>query len=332
MDYRPLGRTGLKVSSLSLGAATLGTRWGPRWTMTAAEADTLIGTAVDAGINFFDTANVYNAGESETWLGRCLHRLAVRHRVVISTKFGYRTDPCDPNSGGSGRQTMHSSVENSLRRLDTDHIDLLYLHLWDKTTPVEETLAAAADLVTAGKVRYFGLSNVPGWYLGQADVLARWHGWPVPAAIQVNYNLLERFVEHEVLPFAQQAGMGVVGWGPLANGLLTGRYQVDPQKAEIIGAGRMTENFTTGAVDPFRPVVPRVLQTLTQLSADLGRPPEHIALAWLLQRPSVTSIALGVSTSAQLQSNLRAQELELTPSAHAALDKASSEAVGGFKR
>jgi aryl-alcohol dehydrogenase-like predicted oxidoreductase len=291
--------------------------------MSVAEATRLVGTAIDRGINYFDTANVYNMGESEEWLGSILDRLSARDHVVISTKFGYRTNPRDPNSGGSGRASMFGSVERSLRRLGTDHVDLLYLHLWDRVTPVEETIEAATDLVRAGKVRYFGLSNVPGWYLGAADTMSRCRQLARPIAVQLNYNLLTRAAEPEFLSFLRYSGMGLVAWGPLANGLLSDRYTVDPGTRRIDGTGRLTETFTTGDVDPFSPVVPRVLDCLACLSTRLGHPVASLALAWLLHKPEVTSVLMGVSTSEQLEHNLAALDVGLDDGAIAELDKAS---------
>ncbi|CQR66122.1 aldo/keto reductase [Streptomyces leeuwenhoekii] len=325
VTYRLLGRTGLKVSNIALGVATLGSQWGPRWTMPASDADALLGVAIDHGINFFDTANVYNRGESEAWLGRALNSRAARDRVVIATKCGYRTDPRDVNSGGCSRKNMFASVERSLRRLGTDYIDLLYLHLWDGVTPVEESLAAAADLVASGKVRYFGLSNVPGWYAGQAEAMSRCRGWPVPAAVQLNYNVLERSIEHEFFPFAEMTGVGLVAWGPLANGLLTGRYRIEVQERRIVGDGRVTETFTTGDVDPFRPIVPQAIQCLSELAAETGRSPGQLALTWILSKSHITSVAVGVSSREQLLENLAALETSLAPEAIARIDRASHQ-------
>ncbi|MET9730314.1 aldo/keto reductase [Streptomyces sp. NPDC006458] len=327
VTYRLLGRTGLKVSNIALGAATFGSQWGPRWTMPASDADALLGVALDHGINFFDTANVYNRGESEAWLGKALNTRSARDRVVIATKCGYRTDPRDVNSGGCSRRNLVASVERSLRRLGTDYIDLVYLHLWDGVTPVEESLAAAADLVAAGKIRYFGLSNVPGWYAGQAEVTGRWRGWPVPAAVQLNYNVLERSIEHEFFPFAEMTGVGLVAWGPLANGLLTGRYRIDVEERRIVGEGRVTETFTTGDVDPFRPAVPLVIRCLTELAADMGRSPGQLALAWILSRSHITSAVVGVSSREQLLENLAALEICLPPEAVARIDQASHQPI-----
>lgn len=323
MVYRRLGRTGLLVSACCLGAATFGSKWGPRWTMSEREADALVGQALDGGVNFIDTANVYNAGESEIWLGRALKAHGARDRVVLSTKFGYRYDSRNPNSGGATRRAMFAAVERSLRRLDTDHIDLYYLHLWDNVTPVEETLSAAADLVAAGKIRYFGLSNVPGWYLGYADALCRERGWPRPAAVQANYNLLERSAEYEFFGYARYSGAAVVGWGPLANGLLAGRYRVNTVERRLDGSGRLTEAFGTGTLDPFQQHLPPVLSALEELSASTGRTQAQLALAWLLRQAGLTSVAVGISDADQLSDCLEAFSAELPVEVIQRLDQVS---------
>ncbi|WP_158674696.1 aldo/keto reductase [Streptomyces hoynatensis] len=322
IGYRFLGTTGLRVSRLCLGAATMGSRWGARWTMSQADADSLVGTALDNGINFFDTANVYNGGESEQWLGKAIRRARAREAVVVATKFGYLTDPRNANSGGCSRNAMFGAVERSLRRLGTDWIDLYYLHLWDGVTPPEETLAAAADLVAGGKIRYFGISNVPGWYLARCQALAQWQGLPPVAAVQMNYNLLERGVEHEICPLLDR-GPALVGWGPLANGLLAGHYRVDRAARVIRGRGRLTESFTTGDLDPFDETVPRVLDCLREVARELGSSAAQVALAWLLHRPRLTSVALGVSSPAQLRENLASLDLTLPREALSRLDLAS---------
>jgi aryl-alcohol dehydrogenase-like predicted oxidoreductase len=294
--------------------------------MPEASSDALVGMALDSGINFFDTANVYNGGESEQWLGKALSRRSVRDRVIVATKFGYQADPRDLNSGGSGRGAMLAAVDRSLRRLGTDYIDLYYLHLWDGVTPAEETLAAAASLVASGKIRAFGVSNVPGWYLGQAQVLCRWRGLPPVAAVQMNYNLLERSVEHEMFPLIGRES-ALVSWGPLANGLLAGHYDIDLAAREIRGKGRLTETFGTGDLDPFQEVVPRVLGCLAELSAELGCGIAQLALAWLLHKPELTAIALGVSSPEQLTGNLAALDVALSADMMARLAAASARPV-----
>ncbi|MET9661205.1 aldo/keto reductase [Streptomyces sp. NPDC006510] len=324
MEYRRLGRTGTRVSALSLGTATLGSRWGPRWSMAPAEADVLIDTALEHGINLFDTANVYNDGESEEWLGRALKQRSARDRVVLSTKFGYRVDHSDVNSGGCSRRAMTAAVENSLTRLDTDYIDLYYVHLWDRVTSIEETLETATDLIAQGKIRYLGLSNVPGWYLGYADGLCAGRGLPPIAAVQLNYNLLTRSLEHEHLSYAEHGGTGLVSWGPLAGGLLAGRYRVDARRRRLEGAGRLTEGILGATLSPFQDIVHRTLARLDQLSEQTGESPARLALAWLLRNPRLTSVTLGVSSRAQLLDNLAAADTELPDGVMASLDEVSA--------
>lgn len=312
MPFRQLGQTGLRVSRLSLGTGTFGSRWGPRWSMPALQADALVGLALDRGVNFIDTANVYNGGESELWVGRAINGLRARSRVVVATKFGYRGDARALNSGGASRSSMAASVEKSLTRLGTDYIDLLYLHVWDGVTPVAETLGAAADLRAAGKIRYFGLSNVPGWYLGASDVMADWRGWPRTAALQMHYNLLARTIEGEFLPYLRREGTGFVVWGPLANGLLARPYSIDQRTRTVTGAGRVTEAFGTGDIDPHGPRVEPVIATVKRIACAHGHAPGQVALAWLLAQEPVSSIVLGVTGPDQLEENLGALAVSLT--------------------
>ncbi|MFE6625223.1 aldo/keto reductase [Streptomyces sp. NPDC057740] len=324
MKYRFLGDSGLEISVLCLGTATMGSRWGAHWTMSETDADSLVGAALESGINFFDTADVYNGGESEKWLGRALGRRSVRDRVVIATKSGYRTEPGHPHSGGNSRNAVTRAVDRSLRRLGTDYIDLYYLHLWDGVTPPEETLGTVADLVAAGKIRHFGVSNVPGRYLAECRALHRWRGLPPVAAVQMNHNLLERSAEHETVPMLD-GRTSLVSWGPLADGLLTGRYRINPTTRRLTGKGRLTEAFGVSDADPFQERVQRVLGCLDELSQELGHDPALIALAWLLARPGLASVALGVSSLEQLLHNLAAPDLELSPEQTARLDRAGAE-------
>lgn len=305
MEFRTLGVTDLQVSRLSLGVATFGSSWGPGWTVSPEVARQILDVALDHGINYFDTANVYNRGESEEWLGMLLKARRVRARCVISTKFGYRTHPVGASHGGSGRATMMRAVEASLRRLKTDYIDVYYLHLWDGTTPAEQTLQAATELVEQGKIRHFALSNVPSWYFARADCLAACHGWTPPAAIQLNYNLLTRAMEPEYDSMLDVTRAGLVAWGPLANGLLAGRYVVDRKTRTVRGQGRITEAlFSTGHVDPFAEHVERVRRELDALCEETGHPHAVLAIGWLLARPRVASVLLGISAPTQLLENL----------------------------
>lgn len=300
--------TGQTLSPISLGTANFGSQWGPRWTLDKRQALRLAARALERGVTSFDTANVYNKGESELWLGGVLRALKISNQAFVTTKYGYLSNPNEPDSGGSGRNPMRRAVDRSLKRLGRDHIDMLYLHLWDRTTPVEETLAAAAELVAAGKVRAFGLSNVPAWYVARADLLSRDAGLQDGlAAVQLNYNLLTRYLEYEYEDVLALAGLNLVSWGPLANGLLAGRYRIDAARRTLVGDGRLTEAaFSTGSVDPYEPGVADTLRRLEVIASEAGVSPAHLAMAWLSARPQPVSTVIGVSTMAQLDSLLDA--------------------------
>ena len=325
---RTLGATGISVSRLTLGTANFGSRWGPHWTLEAPTAKRLVSHAFDRGITAFDTANVYNQGESETWLGAILATLGLRDRVTLSTKFGYLTNPDEPLSGGSGRQAMLRAVETSLRRLRTDTIDILYLHLWDRRTGVEETLAAATDMIAAGHIRSFALSNVPSWYLARAALLCGPAGLPGLAAVQLNYNLLTRHLECDFLDLLQISGIEMIAWGPLANGLLSGRYRIDAEFRTLAGDGRLTGAlFTTGTVDPFSGVVADTIAALCDGSLETGLTPSQIALSWLLGRAQPASVVIGVSSERQLDDHLRASESTLDETLVKRIDAASKPTI-----
>lgn len=327
---RPAGQAasrwaGPTLSPVSLGTANFGSQWGPRWTLDKREALRLAARAVERGITAFDTANVYNKGESELWLGGVLKALNMSDRVLVTTKYGYLSNPNEPDSGGSGRNPMRRAVERSLKRLGRDHVDMLYLHLWDRTTPVEETLAAAADLVAAGKVRAFGLSNVPAWYVARADLLSRDAGLKDGlAAVQLNYNLLTRHLEYEYEDVLALAGLDLISWGPLANGLLAGRYRIDAARRTLAGDGRLTEaTFSTGAVDPYEPGVADTLRRLESIASEAGVSPAHLAMAWLAARPQPVSTVIGVSTMAQLDALLDAVDHGVSPDVLAEVEAAT---------
>ncbi len=219
-SYRLLGRSGLRVSPLALGTMTFGTDWG--WGADIAEARRIFDLYVDRGGNFIDTANQYTNGTSERFVGE----LAAdrRERLVIATKYTLSTRPGDPNSGGNHRKSMVRSVEDSLTRMSTDYIDLLYLHAWDFTTPVEEILRGMDDLVRAGKVVYVGISDAPAWQVSRMQAIADLRGWSPLVALQIEYSLIERTVERDLIPMAREMGLGVIPWSPLASGVLTGKY------------------------------------------------------------------------------------------------------------
>jgi aryl-alcohol dehydrogenase-like predicted oxidoreductase len=225
-SYITLGRSGLRVSPLTLGTMTFGEDWG--WGASPETSEAILAEYLDQGGNVVDTANVYTNGHSEKIVGDFFAaRPGQRERVVLSTKFFGNLHPGDPNGGGGGRKALIAQLEESLRRLQTDYVDLYWLHNWDRRAPIEETLRALDDLVTAGKVRYVGLSDVPAWVAAQAQTVARFRGWAPVTALQLEYSLLERTPEGELLPMAEALGIGVLPWSPLRGGQLSGKYTRD---------------------------------------------------------------------------------------------------------
>ncbi|MCX6406137.1 MAG: aldo/keto reductase [Propionibacteriales bacterium] len=326
MEHRSLGRNGPSVSVLGLGVASFGDAWGSGWTTDLRDARDLLRAAVDLGITWVDTASVYNRGRSEEWLGALMARDGLRDDLLVATKFGYRTAPDDPHAGGSGVEAMRRSVTRSLRRLRTDHVDVLYLHLWDGVTPPEETWEAASDLVDEGLVGSFALSNVPAWYAALVHGRATALGGHAPVCLQMHHNLLVREWEDEFVDLLRHTGTGLVCWGPLANGLLTDRYVVDEDG--IRGEGRMTTGtFTTGSVDPFSERTATVRTELGRVAREVGRPVAEVALAWLLGRRYVSSVMLGVTSVEQLQQASAAVDLRLDAALRARLDAASAVPV-----
>ncbi|MCF2875811.1 MULTISPECIES: aldo/keto reductase [unclassified Tenacibaculum] len=326
--YINLGKTGLKVSRIAFGAGTFGNVWGDGWSISKDEARCIFNTYLDSGMNFIDTANVYQAGESEKWVGELLKERGGREKVVISTKYTMSMDANNPLSGGNGKGQMIREVEESLKRLQTDYIDILYLHHWDTNTPVEEVMKALDTIVQSGKVRYVGFSNFPAWYLGKAEVLARWHGWEQPAAIQMEYNMLERTIEREFTTYAKESGIGIFAWSPLANGLLTGRYEFDLKKREIMGSGRVTKNFVTDPfIDPFSEQSQHTINTLKQVAEELNYTPAQIATAWILHQPNISGLVAGASKVNQIKQSIEALEINIPKEQLIRLNEVSKPAL-----
>ncbi len=241
--FRTLGRSGLVVSPLALGTMTFGTaRWGSPDDVSRAVFDAY----VDAGGNFVDTADVYAKGRGEDLLGTYVAGRGLRDQLALATKCTFNAAPPNPNAGGNGRKNVHRALDGSLRRLQTDYVDLYWLHAWDTITPVDEVLQTFGDLVRAGKVRYFGLSNVPAWYATGAATLAQAHAVPGPIALQLEYSLVARSVEHELLPAARERGLGVCPWSPLAGGFLAGKYERADEEAQVAGAKATGEGRLAG--------------------------------------------------------------------------------------
>lgn len=309
---------------LTLGTANFGERWGSGWRMKEDDAARLLHRAADLGIERLDTANVYNGGASEKMLGQLLSREGLRSRFKVATKFGYRTHATSAHAGGSSAKAMIKAVEASLQRLQTDRIDLFYLHLWDRVTPIEETLSAAATLVRQGKVRDFGLSNVPAWYLARADALCASVDLARISTVQLQYNLLMRHIEYEFRDVLDMVGCELVAWGPLADGLLSGKYQIDARQKRLVGRGRLEVAWqTTSSADPFDERVITTVSLLQDIQQETGHPAAQIALSWLSRRPRLSSVVVGVTSVFQLEQNIAAMSLDLDPAIYARLDAAS---------
>jgi aryl-alcohol dehydrogenase-like predicted oxidoreductase len=319
--YYALGRTGLKVSRLALGTMTFGTDWG--WGADRETAQAMFDAYVEAGGNLFDTADMYTGGESERMLGAFIHERGLRDRAVIASKFAYSADPTNPNAGGNGRKAMMRAVEGSLRRLGTDHLDLYLVHTWDRITPVDEVMRAFDDLVASGKVLHVGLSDVPAWYASRAQTLAELRGWTPLAALQLEYSLVERFIEHEFVPLGLAHGMSVMVWSPLASGLLSGKYR--PGAA---GGGRLDQLADSGnpAFAKFTERNWRIVAELDQVARELGRPMAQVAVNWVANRPGVASVILGATKPAQLTDTLDALSFELPAELAVRLDAVSAPA------
>ncbi|RAK70730.1 aldo/keto reductase [Hymenobacter edaphi] len=306
-NFRTLGRSGLIVSPLALGTMTFGTA---RWGSADDESAAIFRAYVEAGGNFLDTADVYAGGRSEELLGRYVAEGGLREQLVLATKFAFNAQRGNPNAGGNGRKNIYRALEGSLRRLGTDYVDLYWLHAWDAVTPAEEVLQTFGDLVRAGKIRYYGLSNVPAWYAAQLSTLAAAHAVPGPVALQLEYSLVERSSEREHLPAARALGLGVTPWSPLAGGFLAGKYQRQDPRATADGRLSGANPFQDSK---FTAHNWQVLEVLRAVAAELDRPPAQVALAWTLAQPGISAPILGASRPAQLHDNLAALTLALSP-------------------
>src|SRR3954468_22101452 len=304
-DYVTLGRSGLRVSPFCLGTMTFGEDWG--WGSTPSESAAILGRFLGRGGNFIDTANVYTKGHSEAIIGEAIGSNRTRRdRIVIATKFFGNLYPGDPNGGGAGRKTIVSSCEQSLRRLHSDYIDLYWMHCWDRFTPVEETMRALDDLVTAGKVRYVGFSDTPAWKVSQAQTIARFRGWSPLVALQIEYSLIERTVEGELMPMALELGLGVTPWSPLRGGVLSGKYTRENAKTARADRGERVTQFLDERTFA-------IIDELARLAATHGTNSAAVALAGVQGRPGVASTIIGARRLDQLEQNLAALDVKLAP-------------------
>ncbi|MGW4368949.1 aldo/keto reductase [Nocardia takedensis] len=320
MEYRRTGASGLVLPALGFGAGTFGGRgelfgaWGDT---DVAQARRLVDICLDAGVTLFDTADVYSDGASEEVLGAALR--GRRDKVLLSTKAGLPTGP-DLTDAGSGRARLVRAVEAALRRLDVEHIDLFQLHAFDAHTPVEETLTALDDLVRAGKIRYLGASNFAGWQLMKSLAAADRNGLTRFVAHQVYYSLVGRDYEWELMPLGHDQGVGALVWSPLGWGRLTGRIR----RGTPIPDGSRLHRTAAAGPPVEEELLYRVVDALDEVAAETGRPVPQIALAWLLTRPTVTSVIVGARDERQLRQNLGALEVALTPDQLRRLDAASA--------
>ena len=313
--YVTLGRSGLRVSPFCLGAMTFGEDLG--WGSSVETSNAILDRFLAAGGNFIDTANVYTNGHSEKIIGDHIGRTpSKRDRVVIATKFFGNLFAEDPNGGGAGAKSLIAATQDSLRRLQTDYIDLLWMHAWDRNTPIEETMRALDDLVRAGKVRYIGLSDTPAWKVAQAQLLAQLRGWTPLVALQIEYSLLERTVEGELIPMAEELGLGVTPWSPLKSGVLSGKYTRE-------NVGKVKADRGAWVESSLNERAYSVIDVLQRVAKELDASPAHVALAWVSSRPGVSSTIIGARTLQQLEDNLGALEVKLTPGQLATLDEVS---------
>jgi len=306
MNYVNLGRTGLKVSRICLGTMTYGSRKWRDWVLPEEESRPFIQRALELGINFFDTADVYSLGASEEILGRALRDFSQRDRLVIATKVNQPMGE-GPNERGLSRVHIMNAIEASLRRLGTDYVDLYQIHRWDSETPIEETLEALHDLVKAGKVRYIGASSMYAWQFAQALYLADLHGWTRFVSMQNHYNLVYREEEREMLPLCRAEKIGVIPWSPLARGFLTGTRQRG-------GGGDTTRSRSDdfAASMYFKESDFQIVDRVLDLAKRRGVSPAQIALAWLLRQQGVTAPIIGASKMHQLEEAVAALEIALT--------------------
>ncbi|SKA34281.1 aldo/keto reductase [Consotaella salsifontis] len=337
-DYRTLGRSGLLVSPLALGTMTFGAeRWGSGQEQSRAVFDAY----VEAGGNFIDTADVYSGGMSEEMVGAFVREKNMRDRLVIATKAGFaRRQDGNPHSGGNGAKAIRAGLEGSLRRLGTDHIDMYWVHVWDRITPAEEVLQTLTDAVRAGKILHYGFSNTPSWYVAKIATLAEAHGLPVPIGLQYQYSLLDRGVELDILPMGEEFDLGMVPWSPLGGGMLTGKYGREmlseagraaglPDK-RATGEGKASESSERLKGDnPFGGMLFTernfdVVDTLQAVAGEVGRSMAEVALAWVVTRRGVSSVLIGASRAEQIAQNIASLDIALTDDQEQRLDQVSA--------
>ncbi|MGC4048903.1 MAG: aldo/keto reductase [Paludibaculum sp.] len=313
MRYRLLGNSGLRVSEAALGAMTFGEDWG--WGSGKEEARNVYNAFREAGGNFIDTANVYTNGTSESLLSEFME--GHRESIVLATKYSNAFPGTDPNAAGNQRKNMVQAVEASLKRLKTDYIDLYWVHIWDGLTPADEVMRGLDDLVRAGKILYTGISDAPAWWIAQANTLAQLRAWSPFVGLQIEYSLLERTVERELIPMAKALNIGVTAWSPLSGGVLTGKYQ---------GGGATDGRMNHAMMKDFLPEeveTAKVIEVVKQVAGETGRSMAQVALSWLQTRPVPVIPILGARKLSQFEDNLASFTLSLSEDQVKRLDEAS---------
>ncbi len=321
MRYKLFGNTGLRVSELCLGTMTFGEDWG--WGASKDECRRIFHRYLEAGGNFIDTANLYTNGTSEQYVGEFI--AGYRERIVLATKYTLNPRPDDPNGGGNHRKSLFQSLHASLKRLKTDYIDLYWVHAWDFMTPESEVMRALDDAVRAGKILYVGISDAPAWVVSRANMLADWKGWTPFAGLQIQYSLIERTPERDLLPMARALDLAVTPWGALGGGVLSGKYNRGgerPSQARYIADSEWGKAFLTERNF-------RIASVVGQVAGEVARTPSQVALAWVLGRkPGVVVPILGVRSVEQLVDNLGSLTVVLSGDQAARLDEVSRVEMG----
>ena len=324
MKYRLLGHSGLRVSEICLGTMTFGEDWG--WGASRDDSRRLYEIFREAGGNFIDTANVYTNGASESLLGDFMH--GHRESIVLATKYTNAMPGTDPNAAGNHRKSMMQSVESSLRRLKTDYIDLYWMHVWDRVTPVDEVMRAFDDLVRQGKVLYIGVSDAAAWWISRANTIAELRGWTSFVGLQIEYSLLERTPERELLPMARALGLTVTAWSPLASGLLTGKYRISESGVHSEDGKSRMDNPEMQQFMQNRERTARVIEALKEVAAKAELTPAEVALAWLRHRSQPIIPIVGARKVEQLKANLTIVDIRLSDAYVRRLDEVSKIELG----
>ncbi|MFC2119571.1 aldo/keto reductase [Bacteroidota bacterium] len=313
MNYKLLGKSGLRVSELALGTMTFGEEWG--WGVNKEESKKVFDMYAEADGNFIDTANRYTDGTSEEYVGEFIK--SDRDHFVVGTKYTLFTRKNDPNFSGNHRKNMMQALEASLKRLNTDFIDLYWLHAWDFTTPEGEVLRALDDMIRAGKIHYIGVSDTPAWIVSRMNAIAELRGWTQFVGLQIKYSLLERTVERELLPMARKLDMAVTPWAVLGGGILSGKYNINKDEE---GRAKIYKSINDDNL--------RIAEEVMQVAEEIGKTPSQVALNWVRQQPGVIIPIIGAKTSKQLEDNLECLNFTLSEKHLAQLSEASKIDLG----